>query len=677
MGMAGGALRVRWPGVPADPERELARPRLRLPSLLNAAFDPASAGPPRRRRYHVADLVALAWHSRWILLAAAVIGIAIGLTLQFVATSTHQASALLLSPDSDPTRVASDLSIARSDALAQVVAAQVGPNVTIAAQLDGPGRVVRLTADDATGADALRALQAAIVGLQAARRGAYVAARADVLMPQFEDARRLEAAIAADAERVRKEAGVLDIGQEIAAIDAAAAGLARRAGELRERQTAVRAELARSRDLLRGTPEQVPYSRELTRNDANDEQRTALLRLRLERAHLATMYAPDYPGVIELDRKIAIAARPQKPSSASLTRERRNVNYDALAAKVSGLQIEGDSLAVRRNEVARQASEATARAATLGTVAATLATLRQRQTMQEEVVHGLSLEIARLRSQDALDAARIDDLRILQQPTLEATPWRPSMGWLGLLAGLLGGIVASIVVARRREVYVVGCEAERNLALREVGSVSLGRPAGLKGLAACILDNANAAGAPLATIHLIGTDDQDGTDEIARALAHRMSSDRGRRVLMVRLSRDGRGEMQSLTASAQPAPLPRSSMLSTMPERAQPTPAAAEIVCALFGDETAIDAELQPQIARLRAIHGAVVVVSAHGLQPAVTCRLSALADIDVLVVRARRSPAASVARLRDLVTSAAGRVPGFVFTDAPFAWRSRRAGCA
>jgi hypothetical protein len=290
------------------------------PLSLHWPAEPAASGSQRGRgrrpAYSAHDLIA--WYGKWLWIALGLIGLAIGAAVMLAVPPHFQARALVLSVDADEAAVQSDLSIARSDAVVQAIVAHIGASALAArlpapfdrllpacidtacanafvrshfdAQPDGDrgtGRVLRLTATSATPATAVAMLDAAVPAIRDIRQAAYVTARAAILGPQLTDAQRDVAATAAAIAELRSRAGVLDIATDIAAATDAAASLARRDSEIRERQAAVQTALATSRSLLADMPEQVPFSREQSSRDAGEESRSTLLRLRLERAHLA------------------------------------------------------------------------------------------------------------------------------------------------------------------------------------------------------------------------------------------------------------------------------------------------------------------------------------------------------------------------------------------------------
>ncbi len=667
--------------------------------LRPTAPAPRDVAPARGFSAH--DLAALAWYGRRTVFAAVLVGLAAGAAAAIAWPRQFTATALLMPMAPDDATMRTELSLLRgadivrgtverlgaarivasfrrADALERLSptcdAASFGLAVPCAiflvkshlrARLDGDldgaesGHILRLAATAPDPVFAVVMVEAAISADRDSRRTAFAIARADALAPALSAAQREAALTIAEAARTQEQAGVLDIAQSLAAATAEASAVARRDGEVRERQIAVAAELADTRQSLAASPERVLDMRETSSSDAGEDARAQLLRLRLDRAHMAAHYKRDYPGLVELDGKIAAVEatlRAQPRSIATVTRDIRNPAFTQAAARAARLGAEGLALVGQRQELDRQAGELSARADALREADTSLAALRQRQIVQEAVIRQLATTHAELAAQDSLAAARTEELRLVQSPTIEAPPWtRPgSRLALGACAGLLAGLVASLLLARRRAVYVVACEAERHLALPELARLALWHRGAIhavpsdasRELALRVLDEIDVLGAP-ATIHLVGTAEHDGADLVGESLAAEIAARRGARVLLVRQGRDGQADLRSFAAHA----------------RGLPPPEDASAL-ALFGDSLGVST------ADLRARHDLVLVVSAHGVAASVTRRLSAFADLDLLVVRARHSRARGVARLCDTLASAGGRPSGFVFTDevSPFA---------
>lgn len=710
---------IRWPGDPIAPGGDRVR-RVLPPGPVFDAI-PAAPGMPTGRRpgFTLRDILALGWHSRRVITGSMAAGLLCGAIVSVFSPRQYMASSLLLSLGAGDAAMQSELSIVGSDDVIHGAVARVGaqrilvgtgwpqpldallPACTateeacaaavlkagLESRIEGrrngeaAGDVLRLTVHHPDADTTVAALDAVIAANRAVRHAAYVTPRAASLAPQLAMAEQAARETMAEAAHIRTAAGVLDIKSDIAAATAEASALARRVSKLRERQTGVEAERQRVIAQLRSTPERVIASREVRSSEGGETTNALLLQLQLDRAHMAALYAPGFAGLVELDRKIAaVVAASQARNTGTVTRDISNPAYEGLQARLFALQAEGEALERQRTELEAQSRAMAARADALRAADAQLIELGQRQQIQESVARQLSVEIATLRTQDTLAAARTDELRVLQRPEASPAPWTgfALYGPAGAALGLLGGLVAAVILSRGRGFYVVAREAERDLALTELGQIRLWSqgspvdPAGheISDLASRVLDATDEEAASVATVHLVGTEAYDGAALVARALAQEIVRVRGLRVLMLQLGEDGSWEMQSLGAG--PSSAVRSGPVSggpsggqlAAPAHAVPAMAtAAGMARALFGERQAVDGRLQVEVARLRASHDMVLVVSAHSAAPPVTRRLSALADLDLMVLRSGYSRAKWAIRLRDCLAHSGGRTLGFVFT--------------
>ncbi len=713
MGNDSAVLGIRWPVDPTEngsPRIGGALPlyETMLSSSPNQSFQP--------RWFSLADLLKLAWHYAGIITACAAAGLLLGIIAGQAFPRLFQASALLYALGADDAAMQGELSILRSDDVLHATVAQVGPTTIITALgrpmlegillprcaagtqyercaasllkpglemlLDGSrggeqaGRVLRLRARFTDPALTASVLDAAIVADRNARRGAYVTARAATIAPQLQDATAEAMRLASEANAIRKEAGVLDIGLGISAAVTETSSLALRQSEVRERQGAVEAGLAQSRVQLRASPELVVGSREINSGIPAPGLNTLLLQMQLERAHMAQLYAPGFPGILELDRKIAVAestAQAQAAQSASVIRDIRNPNWDTLSAKVASLQADNDALARQGYELGRQAALMALRAETLRSADTRLFALRQRQDAAEAAVRQLSAEMTTLRMQDTLTATRADELRLLQRGSVEEVPWTgmPTTAALGLAAGLLTGFVAAVRASRKRAFYAVAREAERHLRLPQLAAMTLWRRGGSRpplqqqahNLAMRILDLSDDSGGKLSTIHLVGTEETDGAHLVAHALAREIGKLRQVRVVVLCLGRTAQGDMQSVVSLPAPGPegLQANAMLET--SSADEFPATGGLIRAVLRGQDNFDGPLRLQFARLREMQNLVLVISSHGLGHRATGRVSELSDLDVMVLRARSTRVDAAHRLARGLAAAGMRPAGFTFT--------------
>jgi uncharacterized protein involved in exopolysaccharide biosynthesis len=697
-----------------------------LGGFADAGFHRATAPTPPRRGFSAGDWPRLAWRHRWLLLASIWVGVSVGAVKSFL-SHPPTATALLLSRDADGPTMQTEVSIFRSQDILRKAVEQTGPLRVVAgyalpspldmlwapcsglagermltcamaltaddltADIDGAsgilsfgadrGRVVRLTARNANPSVSVDLLKAAIDAEVVIRRRTYAIARADTLRPQLQEAEDNLTETTNAISRIRSSSNVLDISRDIAAVTQAQSALSGTASRVLQRQTAVQAELAKVRTLLQRTPEQIPFSKEVSTRDTSEASNTELMRLRLERAHLVQLYSKDYPGLQEIDRKISIVSRKQAPLTDTVSKTQRNPAFETLSAKLASLEAEDASLASQFSELTRQQGAMTQRADELGASQAGLARLTQKLEVQQAVARQLSLEIAQLQSQDTLTADRVDDLQVLQAPMPELRSW--THGGDTALAGVAGGtafgLLGLLVSRRRLRFYTVPAEVERDLGLPALADLVLwrrGTPVALPDFALSdvaqqLLEATNEQGGPVTGLHLASTTEDDGAHVVGRSLAAALLAKRGGRVLIVHLEPDGLGFIESIiqdrpSSGARAANAPSRREISvTIPAPSGQTVALANVASAVLGDWAALGGPLQLHVARLRSAHDFVIVVSAHGTPGHVMRRLSSNADLDVLVVRAGHSEPQAVIRLSALLQRAGDHRFGFIFTRA------------
>ncbi len=728
---SGHSWSVSLSGTPPDVTPHGAPHGIPLGGFGDASFHRTAAPTPPKRGFAASDAWHLAWRHKWLLLASIIVGTGVGGAASLFA-SPPSASALLLARDADATAMQTEISILRSQDILRKAVQEAGPARVIAgyklpyplsavwqpcagaagdalmdcatartadnlvAEIDGDfpgsdhGRVVRLTARNPDPAVSIDMLRGAIGAELAVRKRAFAIARAETLRPQLDEAERALTETTTAIGRMHSSNNVLDISRDIAAVTQASSALASSASRVLQRQTAVQAELGKARALLQKTPEQIPFSKEVSTHDISETSTNELMRLKLERAHLAQLYSKDYPGIQELDRKIAIVAKPRGPVTDTVSKMQRNPAFETLSGKVAALEGEDASLASQQAEITRQQTALNARADGLGASQAGLAMLTQKLEVQQAVTRQLSLEIAQLQSQDTLTADRVDDLQVLQAPIADLPSWL--QGTHSVAAGLAGGgafgLFGLLASRRRQKFYTVPAEVEQHLGLPALADLVLwrrGEPLELPELALAdlarqLLATTNEQGGPVTGLHLAGTAENDGAQVVARTLAAALLAQRGGRVLVVHLEQDGFGFIESIIQD-RPEPGSRTANTAsrreisvTIPAPSGQVVAMANVASAVLGDWAALGGELQLHVARLRSVHDFVIVVSAHGTAGHVTRRLSSNADLDVLVVRAGHSQPSGVAMLSTLLQQASDHRFGFVFTRESALFSGRQA---
>ena len=574
----------------------------------------------------------------------------------------------------------------------------------LSVSLDESGKFLHLAVLHADSAVATAMLQAALAQEARERGQIAVLPHTSELGAQLDNAKAQVAQLDRQITSLRDGGHVYNAAQELASSQAEEAGLAARETDLQRRLSAIQAELAKAQELLRSTPPQLRETQETARHDTNDTARQALMQLRLERAHLESAYAPGYPGLVEVDRKIRIAEenlRTRPPSLETTALERRNPVHSALSLNVAALAPQVDGVVAELSAVRQQRTRLSARASELRSTAVGVEALLSQRQAQMAVVQEVSANLARVRAQNAMNASTLSALRWIVQSRTET--WPGGFRVFGALAGGAGGFFACLGVMRLRgqfrRSYRNAEEAREALDLPALAHVSLGVAEGRGFLLPILVDRLLAGrptltgmgGRPLLAIHLIGSHPHDGTAEVARRLAQSIAGMTNKGVLLTELGTPGEEWIESIQpqAAARPqsvAPLADhdadpnrdiivdSSEISAragqtavrmLPSRAiQPVACAQDLVEAMLEATDHDDLPMAMQLLRLRSDHQVMVIVSPAAASGAETASLLHRPDISVLVLHALHSEKAAMARLCSRLARQAVHPSGFIFTD-------------
>jgi uncharacterized protein involved in exopolysaccharide biosynthesis len=538
-------------------------------------------------------------------------------------------------------------------------------------EVEPNSNIIRVSFHSRDRARALRAVQAVVDGYVSRRAGLYVngaRARQDQELDRYASALR---STEADIQRVRAAHSVLDVETDIRLASDRLDALSQRAGQTRERLGVVGAELAAAGRTLAATSDRVLDSQERTNTTPNDEARNTLLRLRQERAHMAGQYADDWPGLVELDAKIA-AAQAQIVENAqdirSSDRTVRNPVADMLAQRRAALTVEQAALTRQSAELALQVGAAEARILDLRDAEMRLHDLERSRGASETIYRTLLVS----RAGSSLEDQAVDDhnttLRIVQPPTapMAGRELRPTLVLAGLFAGLAAAAVGTTLSIVLRQTFVTPDEAEGALRLPglmtfEAEAADPGSPEGQKAVRrlASLLTEFSIDGRPARAVQIIG----EGPDKsrIGLALAQAMATS-GRREAVLLLDGDAADHYGRKAAAATLRRLPigaghldvaRSSLPGLWVATAEPDTAGVLTV------------ETSPEMLMevLRGAFGRIVVVGRAVVEAPDARRLHPLVDATVMRVGAERTRGPVALKMRETVLAAGGDLLGFVFT--------------
>ncbi len=557
--------------------------------------------------------------------------------------------------------------IVRPDAMspfAKALSVEIEPN----------SNVMRIAFTDPDRNRALSAVQAVISAYVARRADLYVNAsrsRQDQEIARYRsELSRTEAAI----QQTRSDHQVLDIDKDVALASERLDTLGQRSDLTRERRGAVVAELTAVSRQTAATPARVSDSQERTNATPNDEARNTLLRLRQERVHVAEQYAPDWPGLAEIDARIA-AAQAQivenNQDIRSSDRTVRNPVVDLLAAREATLLIELASLDRQLFDLAPQLAAAQARLSDLRDAEMRLHDLERSRTASETIHRSLLIG----RAGAALEDQAVDDadttVRIVQPPTAPLTgrDLRPTLLLAGGTLGLALAIAVTAVAAASRQVFISPDEAEASLKLdrlmtfdatasdprSEAGQVVVDRLAGL------LLDT-DIEGRPLHVLQIVGADALKSRFALGLAKAMALRVGPRRPLLLIDLDaadhyrRKAGNVVQRLPSGSGSLDVARSAVAGLW---VAVSPAETPL-----GDPRASLRDAEAFLNLMRGAFDRIVVVASSEFEAHAARRLYGLADANILVVRSEATRAPVARRMREVVLASGGDLLGFIFTE-------------
>ncbi len=472
----------------------------------------------------------------------------------------------------------------------------------------------------------------------------------------------------------RDGAGVLDIAQDIQLANARREELSQRENRAREALATARAQLAAAEQQLTGQPARVLAFSDTTNLRNNDDSRNQLNRLLMERAHMTTQYAPDWPGLRDLDRRIAAQrALVQQESSTNFTttREMRNPAQELLSNRAVTARLELETVAGQLAEVTRQREEAERRGQRLLAAEVTLRDLQRQRESLEGIARQLATREAALRIGDEARRQSGAGVQVIQPPNapVNGRSLRRviAAGGIVLGLGLAAGLALLLTLTRRTAATVdEAVRALRVPALARFGTMPGGaaelRPNAQMEDLASLLGDARVDGVRPAAIQLVGAAKGDGRAELARALAVTLAQREGGFIALVDLLGDGREHLAALGSSPQvgerqpgeilmlPTVLPRLFVSFEAAESNLASPRASFEVAAQY-------------MHRMRRAFETIIIIAPDEPESYALRRVAAVVDANLLVVRGERTGMRRARRARDAVLGAGGALLGLAYT--------------
>ena len=545
--------------------------------------------------------------------------------------------------------------------------------------------MIRISFSNPDRALAVRALQAVVEAYFDHRRSIYANDSTTVLGQEIRRYGAQLAQIETDIEAVRSKYNVLDTAQDIVLATNRLDGIVQRQNQVRERQVAVDTEIVAVKANLASQPPTVLDFRETTNNTGNDEARNVLVRLEQDREHLLAKYNDTWPGLQELDRKIATVRAQIGANSQSLyssERTIRNPAVDVLNNRLASLEVESKALSQQLVELDGQLRVANDRTRALRDAESSLHTLQFNRDVLEGIYRQMSLrEPGAISNHDAFVEKNVN-VRVAQPASAPSQGRSFALTFLagGVFFGLLLGVTAVVVATLLQRVYILPSDAERDLGLPSLGDVAAdasqdGGPDARRdyalvasNLLAVLVDER-----PLSMVQVVSSsEDTVGKADVVRALGIEFARRFALRTLILDLS-DTIGLIGISSGSRRMDPPLSIPIAATDEEDLWITINARQ---ALFAERGQIRARAWQAIGELRQRFDMVLIIAPSDLRELVGRRLASVVDANLLVLRAEKTRRVIAARFREMILEAGGNLAGFVFVGRKYyipGWLYRR----
>lgn len=540
--------------------------------------------------------------------------------------------------------------------------------------------LIRVSYTAADRSSAVRALQAVVDAYAERRQQIYSAATPELQEQEVQRYARMLDSLDARIKDAQTRFNVININQDVNFVTNRQDVVAQRLSQAQERARALDGELNAARRRLSDTPDQVFDSRELTNGTPNDDARNTLLRLKQERAHLLEQYTPAWPGLKELDAKIAIAEAQVKANTTDnfyTERRVRNPDSDQLKTRVSTLTVERAAVAQQIAELNRQQNEIQGRFDTIREATGELGDLIRQREVMEGVYRQVSLQQAASKLRNDAVESRQASIRVVQPPTAQAKGRSYALIFVmaGVILGIASAVAAAVVSSVTRQVFITPNEAERTMQAPVVsivndndGDFHRGRARSeVERLAALMIDAADGD-FPLRVIQVASAGDQEEKADLAVALGEEFATGWSLPTLVIDL--DGYAYSQLADGAMGRGRLTISDVELSLVKTSTPDLWA---VTQPKGVESPFTASRLPIVQaekildELRRRFRRIVVIGPADFDAYGSRRLYPLVDAHLLMIRGEKTRVPVAKALRDAILSASGDILGCVYTHRRF----------
>jgi uncharacterized protein involved in exopolysaccharide biosynthesis len=536
--------------------------------------------------------------------------------------------------------------------------------------------IIRLSYTNGNRDIAIRVLQALENAYLSRRKELYATSNLRVLTSELGRYQKTLTSIDQQILDVKAKDQVLDLGQDVVLATNRLDGVVQRQFQVRERRVAVQTEIIAVRANLAQQPATVLDFKETTNNTGNDEARNTLVRLEQERTRLLSLYNPQWPGIVEIDKQIANVRAQMGPAGQNLyfsDRVIRNPALEVLNNRLASLQVEDQALAQQLVELDDQYKQSNERITALREAEDQLHSLQLARDVTEGIYRQLAQRQPSLVIQDNLIDERNANLRIVQPPTAPSIGRSMAISYLlgGIFLGLLSGAAAAVIATLLRRVYIRPDETERDLAVPALavfddvtGKTPLdGQPAVAQ--FASTLQDVTVDGRGLTSLQIMGISEGDDRVDVIRALAVELAVGYERKTLILDLEGDGSayGTALGLTDDA-PATSGPLQLLATRVPRLWVARDAGQ---SILGNWHTSMSRLHAVFDELHRDFSILLLVAPSDLSRHPVRRIAGLVDANAIIVRAEHTRAPVALQLSDAIRTAGGNMLGFIFVGRKY----------
>jgi uncharacterized protein involved in exopolysaccharide biosynthesis len=519
-------------------------------------------------------------------------------------------------------------------------------------------------------ARAIAALEALLNAYLAERRDLFAIETSSFLVAELNQDDASLVAIERRIESLERDGGIVDIKQDMQAAANQRDAIERRRAELRERLAAVQAERAETAAELARQPHDVFAARDSVNQPGNDDSRNALLKLEIERAHVAAHYAPDDPALRELDSKIALtrdAIRDATRTGVVTSHEVRNPALDTLGARLSADTIEAKAISGQLEALDGEYRRISTRIGTLRSADATLQDLERQRELLDSNSKQFGLRAAAARLDEAAARQRSDNVRIVQHANapVEGRSLHAAMATAGMIGALFCALAATCLATVWRRYCITLPDSERALGTKALAALAehdarLDTNPALAGLVTrlCDLQSEHAS----LVLHLAAPD--GGTIALAHALAREFARGHGLAALVVTPAAGSSNASANARANAAAGG-------PVVPLATPDTDDVASMASAVANPRSLLPVVMQT-LDRLRGAYAVVLLAADDPHGDYASERLAMLADASLLILRAQVTTVSAARAGLAWLQHAGGRTVGFVLIG-PRGWLAER----